>query len=649
MSKNVHIALAVATLAAISPRAFAQEKLEQVIVTATQEETGQLELPLSVSVISSEDLLTVRHVHPTEVFQRVPGAWISRGNGQESLTALRSPVLTGPGSCGSFFMASDGVSLRAPGFCNVNQLFDANTEQAGRIEVLKGPSTALYGSGAMHGVINIITPAPPETLWHEAVVEAGPRDYRRGRYYLGTTSGRHGFLLLANAATDDGYKRSSGYDQYKGNLRHRYDGERLGVDTIFSATDLDQDTAGFITGFEAYEDSDRKKENPNPEAYRKADSRHLQSTLTLPLDDFSRLVFTPYWRDNDMEFLMHFLPWQPTEKNGQESFGLNSKYYREGTWINSISGIDIETTDGWLKETQDQPFSPNQPEGVHYDYQVDALLTAAWTQLNWDPARQLTVSAGLRYEHMEYDYDNRTGTGPACEPSATACRFYRPADGKDDFDNWSVNLGALWDFLPGHAAFLRAARGFRAPQATELYRLQGAQAGADLDSESLDSLELGARGRYRDLEYEIGLYYMEKDDVIFQDADRFNISGAETVHYGLDLSIRWQLTETLDFAPEQFGSARLGWRFLPQARAELEWVHMGDYFLEPDNEHEYKGHDLLNLRLAATWGQLDFGIRATNVTDEDYAERADFGFGSYRYFVGEPRSVYFELGYRFAP
>ena len=85
--------------------------------------------------------------------QRVPGTWISRGNGQESLTALRSPVLTGAGSCGAFYMAADNISLRAPGFCNVNQLFDANTEQAGRIEVLRGPATALYGSNAMHGVI----------------------------------------------------------------------------------------------------------------------------------------------------------------------------------------------------------------------------------------------------------------------------------------------------------------------------------------------------------------------------------------------------------------------------------------------------------------------------------------------------------------
>jgi outer membrane receptor protein involved in Fe transport len=654
--------------------------MEQVLVTATQEEAIHLELPLSASVISGDDLAIVSPVHVNQAFQRVPGAWISRGNGQESLTALRSPVLTGPGSCGAFFMGSDGVALRAPGFCNVNQLFDANTEQAARIEVLKGPSTALYGSGAMHGVINIITPRPAEELSHRVSFEGGPHDYRRGRYFISNTLGSHGFMLAANAASDGGYKRSSGFDQYKGSLRHVYSGERATVDSIFSATDLDQDTAGFITGYKAYKDSSLKKENPNPDAYRKAESQHFQSSIEWDTGTFSRIVVTPYWRHNDMEFLQHFFPWQPVEENGHESLGIKGRYYREDSWLKSVSGVDIESTDGWLKETQDDPFSPNQPQGVHYDYQVDALQAAAWTQLEWDLARQVNLSAGLRFEFTEYDYDNRTGDGPACEPSASACRFFRPADREDNFTNWSFNVAALWDFTPGNAAFLRVARGFRAPETSELYRLQGSQAEADLDSESLDSLELGVRGSYRELDYDIGLYYMEKDDVIFQDADRFNVSGASTLHYGLDFALRWQLTEAVDIAvdgtlahheydseiqllgssgdiegndidtaPEHFGSLRLGWAFLPQYRAELEWVHMGEYYLEPDNRYKYDGHDLLNLRVTGRWRRLDIGIRATNITDEDYAERADFGFGSYRYFVGEPRSLFFELGYRLAP
>lgn len=666
-------------LLTISPGSYSDDKLEQVIVTATQHPDARFEIPLSASVLSEEDLEIVRAVHVNEVFQRSAGTWISRGNGQESLTALRSPVLTGAGSCGAFFMASDGISLRAPGFCNVNQLFDANTEQAAKIEVLKGPATALYGSGAMHGLVNVISPRPTQDTSGHIGLEAGPHDYRRGKLQVSTTQGRHGFLLAGNYTDDGGYKRSSGFDQYKGTVRHTYAGEQVNVDSILSFSDLDQDTAGFIQGYKAYEDSDLKKENPNPDAYREADSQRFQSTFSIPMGEADELAITPYWRDVDMEFLQHFLPWQSVERNGAESFGLNSKYYHSATWINVVSGVDIDITDAWLKETQDEPFSPNQPVGTHYDYQVDATNLAAWTQVDWDFARQWNLKAGVRYEYNEYDYDNRTGDGSACAPEASNCRFFRPSDRKDDFDNVSFNLGLVYDFHPHHGLFARLARGFRSPQATELYRLQSGQEFADLDSEELDSVELGLRGNKESLQYELAAYYTEKDEVIFQDANRRNVSGASTLHYGLDFTLRWAFAENFDLAldgtlqrheydsevnllgsrgdiegnridtaPDHFGSVRLGWNFIPDYRAELEWVHMDNYYLEPDNNHEYDGHELINLRFTGQiTPQLHAGIRLINLTDEDYAERADFGFGSYRYFVGEERAVYGHIEYSF--
>jgi outer membrane receptor protein involved in Fe transport len=656
--------------------------MESVLVTATHQPGDATRLPLNWALVSRDDLLMVEHIHPSESFQRVAGGWISRGNGQESLTALRSPVLTGAGSCGAFFMGQDGISLRAPGFCNVNQLFDANTEQAERIEVIKGPATALYGSGAMHGVVNVITPSPVEGTFHRVSVEGGPHDYYRGKYLFNTLGDRHGVVVAINGVTDDGYKDDSGYDQYKVTLHHAYEGERFSARTIVSGTDLDQETAGFIQeGREAYKVGRWRKYNPNPEAYREAQSWRAQSTFSFPLGDGELLTVTPYFRDNDMEFLQHFLPWQPVEENGQTSYGLMGKLYHDTTWLRFTSGVDLEYTDGWLTEIQDEPFpSANFPAGVHYDYQVDAILAALYTQFEWDMAPALSLNAGIRYEYTEYDYDNKTGDGPACSPAASNCRFFRPADRDDDFDNLSLNVGLLYDYATEHAAYVRLARGFRAPQATELYRLQAGQRTADLDSEELSSFEAGFRGSGDGWQYELGLYYTEKDEVIFQDANRQNVSGASTLHYGLDLSLRWQLTESVDLAldgtvarheyddrinligssgdiegndidtaPHHFGSARLGWNFLPDYRGELEWVHMSEYYLEPDNNHEYDGHDLLNLRVTGQLTpRLSLGLRVTNLLDEDYAERADFGFGQYRYFVGETRSLYVQLEYLFS-
>ena len=100
----------------------------------------------------------------------------------------------------------------------------------------------------------------------------------------------------------------------------------------------------------------------------------------------------------------------------------------------------------------------------------------------------------------------------------------------------------------------------------------------------------------------------------------------------------------IDTAPELLASAQLVWQLPNQMRAELEWVHIDEYYTNPENTRDYEGHDLLNLRFRYQWNQ-DWSsvVRLTNLTDELYAERADFAFGNDRYFVGEPRSIFFAI------
>ncbi len=657
---------------------------ENILVTASRVEENAMKLPLAWSAVNSETLELVDPIHINEIMQRVPGAWISRGNGQESIIALRSPVLTGAGGCGAFFAAADGISLRAPGFCNVNQLFDTNFEQAGRIEVIRGPATALYGSNAMHGVINVISAAPTEEIDNRLAFEAGPYDYYRAKYRFSNTMGKHGISVSANGTTDGGYKDDSDYDQQKATVRHDYAGQSWNVRTVLDAANLNQNTAGFIKGYEAYEHNDLKKRNPNPNAYRDAWSVRFYSAASIALNDTNTLTLTPYLRDNDMEFLQHYLPWQPVEENAHDSLGLRATLQTNTDTLRWINGIDMEYTNASLKETQDEDFSPNQPAGVHYDYRVNATGGAIYSQLRTQSDSPWEIDGGVRLEYTNYDYNNKTTDGAPCGPAATNCRFYRPSDREDSFTDGSLNAGVSYSLTENHIAYLRLARGFRAPQATELYRLQSGQETANLNSEKIDNVELGLRGDWLGTtRYDVAVYYMHKDDVIFQDANRYNISGAQTRHYGAELSVDYALDDSwsvgidanvanhtydsniellgssgnikgndIDTAPRAFGSARLDWDFSTlvgrSSRAELEWVYMDSYYLEPQNNHQYDGHSLVNLRitsdLTARWSA---GLRLTNLLDEDYAERADFGFGEYRYFVGQPRGAYLQISYQF--
>ena len=659
-----------------------------ITVTATRRAVDTAEHAGNTARIGRPDIRRVGHQHVSQIMYRAPGTWISRGSGQEHLTAIRSPVLTGPGACGAFLFLEDGVPIRPAGFCNVNELFEINTEQADAIEVVRGPGSVLYGSNAMHGLINVLSPRIDQT-GQRFSLESGSDDFYRARFSVGTWDGRQGFRASGHASHDGGFRESSGYDQGKLNLGWRRDtGDRL-ADIRFSATRLQQETAGFILGEDAYKSSEAARSNPNPEAYRDADSLRLTGLLGRRVGPGLWLETRPYLRYSDMQFLQHFLPGQPTEKNHQTSAGALTSVTVEGAggrfWI---FGADAEYTDGHLEETQALPIEDGsdflketRPAGRHYDFNVEALMAAAYARLEQPLGPATRLNAGLRYERIGYDYDNRMLDGNTREDGTECgfggCLFSRPADRDDSFDAWSPRLGLIHDLGSRHQVYLAMSRGFRAPQATELYRLQRQQRVADLDNEELSAAEAGWRYAGNRLGLELVGFAMEKKNFIFRDAEGFNRSDGETRHLGIEYSLRarlsdsWQLAadgtwarhtyrfssaaaggeqiekgDEVDTAPRHMSSLRLAWDAGGSAGAELEWVSLGSYSLDAANTDRYSGHDLLHLSWRQNLGdRWIVRARIRNLTDTSYAERADLAFGNYRYFPGRPRSLFMELAW----
>ncbi len=682
--------LAICMTAAWSGSSMAQDNmLETIFVTSDRQGSAIGDIPSSIHAVDRELLDTFKQVHIGEVLNTVPGVVFNRGNGQESLLGIRSPVLTGAGSCGAYQVSQDGIPVRAAGFCNVNQLFEANTEQAQAIEIIRGPGSVLLGANALHGAINVINPALSGKPGGVISVDAGPNEYGRLNLGINTEEGEHQFGVYFNGASDGGYKDDSGFDQQKLNVGHRYDGGNVRISSSFAVTNLNQETAGFLVGTNAYKDSAKKRENANPEAFRDVQSFRFHTRIEGDTENGTWMV-TPYYRNTDMTFLMHFLPGTPLEENGHDSFGLQTLYsFNSSDDVNWTVGLDMESTDGLLKQTQAGGFG-SFPAGKQYDFTVEASMWSPYALMKWQSSEQDQISLALRYEFLEYDYDNRmidgntAEDGSSCTPSAFnpsgTCRYSRPSDRSDDFDNLTAQIGWIHDFDASTQLFANYSLAFRAPQATELYRLQVNQSVADLDSEQVNSFEVGYRASRGNMSFGVAAYWMEKEDVIFQDSARNNISGGETSHRGIELDSLFSLTDDLslkvvasyarhkyeaniaplgvrvsidgndmDTAPRLVGNVQLNWNINSQNSLNIEWVHMDDYYTDEANLHRYEGHDLVNLRYrydsSDNWY---FAARVTNLFDEDYAERADFSsFGGDRYFVGEPASLYVTVGSRF--
>ncbi|MCC2617733.1 TonB-dependent receptor [Aestuariibacter halophilus] len=645
-------------------------ELEQITVTTRQPGIAVKDTSFALSLLSKDAIQQTGHQHMQQLVTRVPGAWVSRGNGQEHLTAIRSPVLTGAGSCGAFLIAEDGVSLRANGFCNANQLFDANTEQATGIDVLRGPASVLYGSNAQHGVINVLTPQPRSEQGHDFTLRAGPHVYRHATLASRWHTQHASTGIYINGTSDNGYQADSGFDQQKATLVHQHESAGWDSKTTFTATNLNQETAGFVQGKDAYRDPVLRRSNPNPEAFRDAQSVRIASHWRSTDSEQSRWQITPYLRWNQMTFLQHYLPWQATESNHHRSIGVQLARFHQSEDVQWQWGVDSEWTEGGLKETQAEPFSPTVPAGSHYDYTVISRQMAPYLRGELALSDRWHMGAGVRYDWLEYDYRNHLPDGDACAPDINGCRFTRPASQSKSYGQTSVRAFARYQLDNDGQLYTSVSQGFRAPQATELFRLQGGQTTADLKTELLRSVDVGWRSPVGQGWIDLSVYLATKSRVIFQDSERRQVNDGATRHQGVELQLeqpinaQWRVSvaatlarhtyrddyafsngdvkgNDIDTAPRHMGRVGLKWRPDEQLAVNLEWVHMGDYYTDPQNSARYAGHDLLNLR--ARW-QLDDAwtvtLQALNLTDSAYAERADYAFGNERYFIGEPRSVY---------
>jgi outer membrane receptor protein involved in Fe transport len=225
--------------------------------------------------------------------------------------------------------------------------------------------------------------------------------------------------------------------------------------------------------------------------------------------------------------------------------------------------------------------------------------------------------------------------------------------------------------------FASAASGFRAPQALELYRLQNGQQVADLDSERIASVEAGWRSGRKAWSAEVTVFAMRKRDSVFRDAEGFNVTGARSRHIGVEASIDWQVSpewqisidssyarhaydftylsgrgvkfiagRDIDTAPRWLGNAGLEFRPAPWLRLGLQWRVVGDYYLDAENRFRYPGHELLNLRTGLRLSpEIDLVLRLNNVMGTEFADRADYASGKYRYLPGRGREMFAELRY----
>ena len=165
-----------------------------VVVTSVSKRPQKIhETASAVYVVTQEDVRRSGAVNIMEALRMVPGVLVSKVNQNKYVISIRGfNRLIGSNK---LLVLIDGRSIYSPLFSGVLWIGqDVVLEDIDRIEVIRGPGAALWGSNAVAGVINIITKSASETQGVLAAAGAGTerKSFRHSSLW---GKGRRGFLL----------------------------------------------------------------------------------------------------------------------------------------------------------------------------------------------------------------------------------------------------------------------------------------------------------------------------------------------------------------------------------------------------------------------------------------------------------------------
>jgi iron complex outermembrane receptor protein len=695
-------ALIVGTAAAKTPEAPAHAtdahgpqspqatELDRVVVTATRQPDDALTVPAAIDVIGGADIHRAQPaISLSESLQRVPGV-VARDRQNEAQGLQVS--IRGFGARSTFGIRgvrlySDGIPATMPD--GQGQVSHFMLETADRIEVLRGPFSALYGNSS-GGVISVFSADPPAAPELATDVVAGDHGLWRSSLSFHTPwrgPGDGGAMLDLVDIDSDGFRRHSTSRQRNGQalLKGAF-GNDGHYTVLLDSHELRADDPQGLTAQQLH--GDRRAASQGALAFdtrKTVDQDQFGAHVEQALSGHHALaltVFTGRRETTQMLSIPVFVQADPLQGGG--AIDLDRHY----------GGADLRWR--WSADAWGRPFSLTT--GVEYavsderrrgyeNFAGDRLgvfgalrrdegnrVTGrdAYVQADWQPTDRWRINLGARRSQVRFASDDDYVT--AANPDDS---------GRLRYSRTSPVAGVLFRVTPQVSLYANAGGGFETPTFSELaYRGDSASGLNDLRAARSRNMELGVRGRGAALAYSAALFDSRTRDelvVVANEGGRSIYANAgDTRRRGAELSLsgtlsrRWHYAASYTFLDARYasdfaacGAASCGddalliaeGRHIPglsrhSAWAELRWsvgAH-ADLILDgrfadrvyvddgnDDSAPAYAVFDLAAERRFAAFGLQWRGFaRIDNLFDRDYVGSVIVNDGNGRYFEPAP-------------
>ncbi len=687
------------------------ELLDVVVVSASRELQHRKEVPAAIAVVSAKAIAETKALGIDQLVNDVPGVFVATSraaSNEQHFTAVRTPISTRA----LFLYLEDGVPIRPTSVFNHNALLEMNDVSFERVEVLKGPASSIYGSEAIGASFNFITKNPTKDFTGGLGFQINDLGLTRYELELSQYANENvGFYIGTQyVQRENGPLEHSDYEKFAltfKNVNHL--STNLNWTNVFDVVDFRSDMAGSLSASDFFGgnfESDQTFTERDALAFR------FRSTLDKVWNAKHKTALNFVFRTNEMAQNPSFRIRQGRDSATRALTGtgtgevnnnafksyvglaqhrikfdvLNAALIVGGAldfspqrFVAETTSITVDTETG-----RNTAFTVNENDFI-LNYDADILNYAGYFQFEINPVEHLKVTAALRYDGFQYDYNNLVD-GVA-----------GPRDSKNNYDNIAPKLGVNYNINRNFGLYANYSKGFTPPQASTLYRNSFVGVGDevfDLQPSTYNNYEMGTYfGLSNQLKVDVALYALEGRNtlVTLRDANDefFNRNAGKTLSYGIEYGVRYTPIKALtishngsfaqhryiDFfergidlsdtdretAPSLLGNSRVIYKSGFVKGLALSATHelVGSYNTSFENQVEnedgttstatYAGHNVFNVLLSYETKYFEVWGHALNIFDRLYSARASFNRfrGENSFTIGNPRAFHFGIRYKF--
>jgi len=491
-------------------------------------------LSADVQVISKDDMARMNIGSPVDLFRKTPGMRLEDYRQGDIGSAITMRGWSGGGAAGRYVAVYvDGVPQSYITYSGDNLLAWLTPEMIERIEIVKGPFSALYGNVAIGGVINIVTKSSDDT----SSISASGGSYGGVRVSptLSKTSWPLSPFLTGEFFRKDGYRDNS--QSQRGNLLTKISTPLFGqtLSLRFNYYESDWNAPGYLTFEDVRNGVVRRQQTLTPDDGGNGRRYSFVATYA-PSKSDKGLSITAYFEDVALDRYVAFPVTTTSAVNQQlRSFSTTSvggRMLYNYAWRDILAltaGAEIGYEDGRYRRL---PTAKRQITGNStQDWDMEVLKAGEFLQAQVKLCDYLKIVGGLRYDTFNYGITNRTATANS---------------GDADMSIFSPKIGLVLTPFKDFNIFANKGTGFRAPLVTELSPSSSSQSrNLFLNPAKVDTWDVGFNALMFEKFYLAFDYYWTslKREIATVNSEPVNIGNSR--RNGYEVEAKYYLTPSL--------------------------------------------------------------------------------------------------------